>query len=549
MSQRNILPLFCLILLFAIPAFSSSHSPPPPPPQPEMLMPAEATAVIKTTSVDDVTRLLTEFTALVSKEEGMSPEDVMFFLDDMFPPVQEIALRTSPFLLSLRMPPVMLQQEPVATAIFPIISDIEDIGFFTQDPSTMAWAQDYGCLALSTDPDYIPSETPPALLSSMLDGIVSASLDLNGLFETNRGVIEMGLGSAQMMAAADTSMAKEVSPEQVEAYVGLARVLIDSLKRLDLAVDLVDRDFNFQAQFTVAPGGMLDLGPQPDFNRALELTRLLPADADFVQASALDQSLSFEYFKEFSAMSLMNSQPDMTAEQQAAFNEWVENYYLAMMMSNAPYATSVTNDGALAIQYVVQVGDPSAALALVTKVIAGYSQLGLGIAFDRQSDSTIGDVGVSNWSLNLDSELFENEGADDDDWMQIMKMMEYIGDELHACAHDGLLFFSFDRGTEGLAAMLQQQADGGSPVNAKMAALAAKSGPACRQTAAGDLSAFVQWIGYAAGVEVARTEGQIPFSSVITSDGPVGGFELGVNLDGMGKLMAFFEAMEELEEN
>ncbi len=548
MSQRHILSLFCLTLLFAIPAFSSSDSPPPPP-QPELLMPAEATAVIKVTSIDDLTRLLTEFSALINEEEGMSEEDVLFFLDDMFPPVQEIALRTSPFLLSLIMPPVMLQQEPRATAIFPIVSDIEDIGFYTQDEMIQSWAQDYGCLALSTDPDYIPSETPPVLLSSMLDGIVSASVDLYDLFETNRGVIEMGLGSAQMMAAADTSMSKEVSSEQVEAYVDLARVLIDSLKRMDLAVDLVDRDLSLQTQFTVAPGSPLDLGPQPDFNRALELTRLLPAGADFMQASALDQGLSFEYFKEFSAVSLTSSQPDMTPEQKIAFDAWMENYYLAMMMANSPYATSMTNDGALAIHSVVQVGDPSAELTLVAKVIDGYSQLGLGIAFDRQSDSMIGDVDVSNWSLKLDSELFANEDTDDDDWIQMVKMMEYIGDELHACAHDGLLFFSFDRGTDGLAAMLQKQEDGGSPVNAKMAALAAKSGPTCRQAAAGDLSAFVQWIGYAAGVEVARTEGQIPVSSVITSDGPVGGFELGVNLDGMSKLMAFFEAMEGLEEN
>jgi len=533
-----------LILAFSMPAFSASQAPPPYAPQPESLVPTDASAVMRISSIDDMIRLWADLKNVSSEQQSAADDDVLFFLDDVFSPVAEAASRTSPLLLCLRMPPVMMQQEPFTTAIFPLAPGIVDVGNLAGMNEVAAWAHDFGCLALSTDPTYKPSPTPTPLLSGMLPGTISACLDFRSLIEANREVVEMGLDSARMMAAmADSTQPQTMSPEQVDASVDLARMVIDSLTRVDLAFGVDGDDLSLQSRFVVEADSPLDLGPQPDFAEALTLTRLLPRDAGFIMASAFDQSRALDQIQDISVFSLHGSMTEMSEEQQAAYDRWNQHSLDIMAAANLPYASCVAGDDVLSIQTVIKTDNAMAQLGSLGGLLAEYGSLGLGLTFDPLPASTIDGIDILGWRASLDQDMIQ-EDPSNHDMQQLNHILETLCNEIHAAAHHGHLFISCDRGTDGLAAMLRALPQKSLFIDPRLASLAAEAGPECRQAVTGDIRVLLNWMSKATGESCVPGSEPILLEAVMTSDGPVGGFDLKMNLDGLKNILASAKLME-----
>jgi len=544
------------ILLIAVQALASSQAPPPPP-SPDPLMPAAPTAVMTVRSLDAVHDLWAEITAMTGGDHDV--DALHAALTEGIPGFADMVDFGLPMAMTMTMPPVMLPQEPMATYLLPLLPSVTDVSPYVDMNDVAAVLVRDGYAALSTDPDYAPAVDVPDLASDMLDGLISASADMEGLFKANRAVIEMGLASAPMAAAmADSTGEAEVTQEQIVVMTDLARLLLDSLRRIDMSIDMIDGDMVVRTRTGMIPDSPMDFGPQPDFSEALALTRLLPPGALIVQAHAVDLGDVQETINGLSSLSMDDLQLKLDdARDPDAFAEWWMRYQEILKTETKITASAVRmDDGKFAASTAVKVDDPDAVLADLVALCDEFITMAPEFGLERLPDGETGGARVYGWTMDFETMVRGMAGAEQDvatheqeELCRVLALLSSVSSEFRMCTRDGVLMFSMDDDSDGIAEMVRALNGGHARIDPRAAALAARSGPDCREICYGDVGAIMNWaLGMVPEAETV-TMGPVEFASFTRMNGPESASELVVDMEGIRSFAAFIETMETLEGN
>ena len=142
--------------------------------------------------------------------------------------------------------------------------------------------------------------------------MVTARFDLEMILGDFGPMVEVGLTNMPMGSAdSDTSV--------TAAMFDMTRTIMASSLRLDLALRIEGETLTLHSGYAVTPGSPLDPGPQPSFEDALQLTRLLPAGGNIIQTMAMDQTRQFEVFKDYYLANMNKAVAGMPPEQGDAY--------------------------------------------------------------------------------------------------------------------------------------------------------------------------------------------------------------------------------------
>lgn len=528
------------VLLAAVAALASSPCPGPAAAGPETLLPAESTVTVAVASLDELDAAWTRLAAALHLEESA---DLRAMVAEHAPAFAEVLDPARAMAMAFRIHPVMLQREPDWTHVLPVRGDAADPAALLDGLEVASWTLRDGYLAVSSLAEPGTATETPAWWHDMLPGVIAAHADLATLLDENRGVVEMGLASAPMMAeqarrqaeaeGVEAPPADMPSAEQMEGIAGLARLIMDSLTAMDAAADVTADAVVLRTRYDVRPGSPLAAGPQPAFADALDLTRRLPRHAQLVAVGAFDQSRAVAEMEDFTRAGLRESYAELARDEET-LERWLDAYMELMDLANRPWAASVSGgaDG-FAMRWAQHCGMDAGATA--SRLLA-MMELTEAMGFARFEVLPVEHAaGSTVHVLRLDYELPQDADGDAD---EILAILDQFSGEIRLAVQEPLVLMTMN---EDADAMLEMLRGGGRPHD-RIAALARDAGPDVRQVLAGDYGPFLTLIAAAAGTDAPA--GAVPFTGVVTAAGSRGAFDLSVGLEGLANLAGFIEAME-----
>lgn len=540
-SRRTARLIPILILFTAVVALASSRCPDESV-GPEILLPADQTAVLRASSLDELHRAWGELMSAFRQTDAL---DLKGEIATHAPELSAVLDPSRPFGMSARVLPVMMQQEPFWTGVLPLTRTVADPATLIDAHDVAAWAQDRGYLAFSTDPDYAAAAPVPDLALGMIDATVAVRADLRRLIEENRMVMEMGLMGMSAQAQQDEPQPGMPSPDEMEAMADMARSLADALDTMDLGVDVEAGEFRLRSEFRSVPGSVLELGPQRPLADALALARRLPRDADIVMASAFDQSRSMEFYEEYTRISLASSLqvPDEKQEELAA---WIGDYMALIDLYSRPYASALwERDGVMEAACVLASPDAGRDVERMASIIDGFSALGTGLGFAPLPSERTDGVDVRAWKMEIDEVVLAKIQAEHHGHGPgPEQFFETFGNEIRIAAEDDVLLMSFGRGTKGMASLLR-----GAFAHTRLAELAVRGGPDARQVFHGDYGLLLRMMADMFPGVQDDPGAVIPFHGVTTAAGTVGGLDVSVDLEGMPAVMGVLDELEAMEDS
>ncbi len=160
------------------------------------MLPPSPTLVVALPSLDAFDRALDTVVADSSQGPVLTPKqrtemDPRKLLDKALPGLADLVDPGKPLALALVAPPPM-GQDPVATLVVPLQDAGATIPPLQDDFRSQALTGSY--LAISTAATITVQDTVPALSRNLEPGAVSAALDLAGLLNQYRGLIDMSPG-------------------------------------------------------------------------------------------------------------------------------------------------------------------------------------------------------------------------------------------------------------------------------------------------------------------------------------------------------------------
>ena len=530
------------------------------------LLPADPALLVAVSSADELSREWNRMAALMDPEGDPERIDVSDMMADLVPHYEEIADTDRPVAVSMDFTPLMMGQEPYFTVFVPLKASFtgrDSLGLDTVKTVTVVKG-DYA--AISTAPGYTPAEVPPAFAAGLLDGVMSASIDLESVLATYGPFVEMGLAGIPVASAipdttasGDIVAAPGMSAEEVEALKEMIRSLMDSARRFDMSLDVEGDRLRYAINFTVLPDSPLDPGPQPDFDEALALTRLLPEGEDILQVVALDQTRQFEVFRPFYEANMKREIAQLDAEQAEKYAAWFQEYLGMVDLWAHPLASAlaVSEDGMMA-QVVMKTDDAAGDLERLAAMFEGLSAADIGISLEALPSVKVAGTEVRNWKVAYDeSKLKGFSGTPQSPQLtgmgrmqaeQMSAFLRKVVPGVHLAAKDDLLFISADNGTAALAGMIATAGKRGKP-RADAARIAKEAGPGVQQVVSGDLLAILNWV-----TEMMEDLDQkerdtiagnpIPFAGALTIADAVYGFEMAMDMEAMGRLFQAARAMD-----
>jgi len=539
-SSSRSAPFVIAVLMTAAVVHASSPCPGAAAAGPETLLPAESTVTVAVASLDELADAWARLAAALRLEEE---SDLRAMVAEHAPAMAGVLDPARTLAMSFRIHPVMLQREPDWTHVLPVRGEVADPAALFDTEDVAGWTLRDGYLALSSLAEPETAAEAPSWWRDMLPGVIAAHADLATLLDENRGVVEMGLASAPMMAeqarrqaeaeGAEAPPVDMPSAEQMEGIASLARLVMDSLTAMDAAVDVTADAAVLRTRYDVRPDSPLAAGPQPDFADALDLTRRLPRHADLVAVGAFDQSRARAELKDFTRASLRESYAELARDEES-LERWLDATMELMDLANRPWAASVSGgaDG-FAMRWAQHCGrDADATASRLLAMLELTEAMGLArfevLPVERAAGSTV-------HVLRLDYELPEDAGGDAD---EILALLDQFSGEIRLAVQEPLVLMTMN---EDADAMLEMLRGGGRPHD-RIAALARDAGPDVRQILAGDYGPLLAMVAAAAGTEAPA--GAVPFTGVVTAAAARGGFDLSVGLEGLANLAGFIEAME-----
>ena len=340
----------------------------------------------------------------------------------------------------------------------------------------------------------------------------------------------------------------------------MARFIMDSARRFDLAVSVAGEELTLHTGFAVHPDSPLDAGPQPSFEDALQLTRLLPKGGNIIQTMALDQTRQFEVIKPMYLMSMEEGLAAMPPEQAEAYRAWVASYIDSIDLFSNPLAASIsmTEEGVTA-NMVMESADAGADLERFAALFAGLSDADIGINVKKMPTGKVAGVEVHSWTIGYDADKLAGFTADPMNpqmggtgRMQAEQMIAFlrkVTPNINMAVRGEYLILSADPDPSQLTHMIQSSAQKRGAAIPEVAAVAARAGPACQQVINGDLMSIISWVTeWMEEIEDEEFEAiqgnPIPFTSAFTIEN--GEYGVDWTMD-MPSVQRFVKAMEQLE--
>jgi len=362
-----------------------------------------------------------------------------------------------------------------------------------------------------------------------------------------RPIVEMGLLALSQQGAdapPDSAAPRPpaMSAEQIVAIQTFARGVLDAAQRLDIALDLAPGHDRLHGTFAVAPGSIFDVGPQPDFARALELSGLLSRDLDFVQASALDVSRPMDALAPFYAAMMKEQQKELPGGMDESYARWITDGFLVGRAWMHPYAggASFGAEG-MRMEVLAAQPEPEKALAATLAYYQGIGALGAGLALAEGEAADVDGVRVRSFALTVDEEQFAklapspSDSATGPDPLAIMRAMAGLYPPFRVATLPGLVVACGDRDPAAMRALLTRAKEGGGSVPPGLAAAAAAAGAGTQAVVQGDLGRLLSGV---AGLLADMTgspppEGGLPETGAVpfTATNGVRGLELDFSLE------------------
>ncbi|MEN8007557.1 MAG: hypothetical protein ABFS42_11110, partial [Candidatus Krumholzibacteriota bacterium] len=493
--------------------------------------------------------------------------DLVGELSREMPHLAEFADLDRPLAMVVGVPDLMGGQDPDFLFIVPIIerpgTSIETV--MEEEEVTYLIEGEY--LAFSTGSLIVPAVEIPDLALGLSPGFISASLNLGTVLEAYRPLVEMGLGAMANAPALPDSQAieagphpQQMSPEEVAAMQDLAHLVMASARRFDLAFASDGEELTLHSGFSVQPGSPLDPGPQPEFEHALQLTRLLPPGGNIIQTMALDQTRQFEVFRDFYLVSAEKQIADLPPEQAAAYRTWVESYLDSVDLFANPLAASIRMSAAsMSANIVMECADAAVSLERFAALFEGLSALDIGVKMKKMPTGKVAGTEVRSWTIDYDLEKMAGlspqpanpkpGGTGRLQADQMIAFLRKVTPNLNLAVRGDYLILSADKDPSNLAHMIQLAGQRRGAAHPPTAAAATKAGPACQQVVTGDLMAILSWITEwmeeLEDEEYATIEGNpIPFTATSTIEGAAYGLDWTMDMPAVKR---FVKAVQELE--
>ncbi len=556
---KRLMLVGCLILLTAGTVWSADDTFPM---SEDMLklMPADPAFIFAVTSLNDLERQWRLIEEMLddgtSDSEQIEPVDM---LKEQIPHFEEFGDPDRPLAVAMGLPNLMGGAGPEIIFIVPIMESFTGREELGNERVDIVFEGDYLALSTATSDSfsYTPATEPPALARNLSPGFVTARLDLEMILAAFGPIVEMGLAEIPMGSA---------DPDSAEAAAirDMARTIMASSLRLDMALRVEGETLTLHTGYAVTPGSPLDPGPQPSFEDALQLTRLLPAGGNIIQTMAMDQTRQFEVFKDYYLASMNKVVAGMPPELGAAYLTWVENYVASVDLFANPLAASLkmSHEGMTA-NMVMECADAPETLERFAALFDGLSAADIGILLKKMPNGKVAGSEVRSWVVEYDEEKLAGlnpqsmnpqlSGAERLQAEQMIAILRKIIPNVNMAVRGDYLILSADSNPANLAHMIQMAGQRRGAANPEVAAVATKSGPTCQQVVVGDLMAILSWVTEwmeeLNEEEYATMQGNpIPFTGAFTIQNAEYGTDWTMDMPAVQRLIKAMMEMEAFED-
>lgn len=533
-------------------------------------LPGSPDVLIVVPSLNEAERAWAEAREMIMEVTDEPGEDIPSIRDillKMNPEAPNMLMWDKPIALAISVPNIMMGGQPQFALVAPV--NHEDYDFQTlSEPFEMPVLQFDGDYALfSENPEYVQATAPSPLLDRLPEGPVAMCANMQTLWSQLSPMLDFGLMAMNAPKAPvegeDTPPAPEMSPEQVAAMGDMIRTAMDSADMLTLAVDIRDNYLHFTEEFVTLPGSALDPREQPDFQTALELTKLVDPKADWVGAYALDVDNLINLYKDFYLLSLQQDLAKMNTDLDLDLVGVMEDYFKTMDQFMVPGAFAMNINGdELDISYVLATDDAQGIIDQQMESLEKYGELIPFLINHDIDESKINGHKVVGWDFQWDADAMRTmmsnqmgDKAQDEDAQQVMTAVmgfyQKFMPGMRMMATDEHFFMVMGRDTDPLKDMSKLAERNKGKVQKDLAKTAKMAGRHCQAVFKGDLAplmvlAFEMVEEFSDEDFPALDLDPMPLSYTVRVDDLAYGVDYKMGLKGLPR---FIEAMESLDDD
>jgi hypothetical protein len=521
-------------------------------------LPENSDGLLVVPSLDELDRKWAEIRDLMGDlfEEEEEPLPDLAQLLAMIPePYQSAIDRSRPVAVSGSVPNPMLGQDTVFRVVLPVKDTDADFQGLAEILGSGTIIHKDGYLLISPQADVTESVKTNRLVPHLPAGTLRICIDQQSLWAQFGPMLEMGMAAmnAPQPPAADGTPAPPkpaMTTEQIAASADLIRGLFLSMDVLGFGLDLTDGKMLFSEKLTVLAGSALDPPAQPDFNTALDLSRMLPRDSDWAMAYAMDVPGLLDLYKDYYLMMLSPILMAGGAGQDAGAEEILTPLLEAMDQIMAPTAMTLNlGPDRIQWQYVMKTDHAQALADLQVQANQLIGQSAPFLRIETIEGLEAEGLKVLAWNYDLDPAAIPDT-PESQDIAGMAPLFEKILPGVRMAVRDDLLLATVGRDLGPLTEMIKQSKQRRGAPHAELARIAKQAGPDCQGVFTGDMAPLFSMIFELteefSDEDMPRLELDPMPATLVTRVGQRAySSECAVGLKG---LVGFIKAMEELEE-
>jgi len=531
------------------------------------LLPADLGALVCFTSVEELDAQLADLVKALEEEDSEEVPDLTGWLTEQLPRFDEIVDTGRPLAVAIDFTPVMMGQEPYLTFVVPMKASFTERDSLGLDAPTSSFAIQGDYVAVHTGPGFVPGGGIPGLAQNLAPGVMTANLDLEGLMLTYGPFIEMGLAAIPVGVAESDTMADGtvvsnpgMTQEEADALAEMIRTLTTSVKRLDLGFGAEGGRMAMTSRLDMMPDSPLAPGPQPDFEKALELTRLLPDGGNFLMAIAMDMGPQFEVFEDFYILNMRRESEKLGPEQGEKYAAWFEQYLGSKDLWANPMAASYRfGDEGMIAHMALESKDAAGDLDQLVGLIEGLSEVGMGVTLHPVEVPEVDGIEVRSWTVEIATDEMmgftgsptspELSGMGRMQAEQMTAIMQKIVPGLSLCSRGDYILIAADDDPARLTGMIQAAGQRRGAANPDAARVAKAAGPGVAEIVSGDLMAVLTWVTeFMEEIDDEEWDtikgNPIPFDGAYTIEGNRFGFTMNMDVSAMQDLIRALDEMD-----
>jgi hypothetical protein len=472
-----------------------------------------------------------------------------------------------PLAMTLNLPNMMMGQEPVFAIIMPVGSQDMDFNALGAELKVATVKRLGNYVLFSQDPEFVMATAPSPLLDRLPRGSIAMCANLQTMWKQFSPMLDFALMAATAPKPApegeDSPPQPQMSPEQVSAMSDMVRTVMDSADILALGADLRGHQLSFTEVFVTRPGSVLDPVPQPDMNKALELTRLVDPGADWVGAYAVDVNDMIQVYKDFYLLSLQDQMLALETEMDIDLAGVMEDYFATLHQFMVPGAFAMDLQGEqLDMAYVLATREGQTIIDQQMESMANYGKAFPFLVTHDIDEGKIAGHKVAGWDFEWNPDqlmgMMKKELKDqplDEDTAEILQavtgMYQRFMPGIRMLATDDHFFLAMGRDTEPLKDMVEKARKNKGKVHEGLKKAAQQGGQHCQAVFQGDLATVLTMV-FEMVEEFSKEDlaamklDPMPLSYIVRIDDLAYGVDYQVDLTGLPR---FVKALEELEDD